>query len=154
MKKIIFFDIDRTLFDTDSFLENFYQKLFIKFNIESKYKDTLIDLYKESKADGYFNPQIFLEKISKKFNIEINTIQTLFWDQKLIDKYLYQDTDILLQLSTKTRMGVFSKGDSKFQKIKLTKFKTILNKNDIYIFPNKIEKFLEVLKNILTMKYI
>ncbi|OGH06741.1 MAG: hypothetical protein A2171_01765 [Candidatus Levybacteria bacterium RBG_13_35_9] len=147
MKKIIFFDIDQTLFNPDSFLDEFYERLIHKYGLDAGQKAKLIKFYASSKPKDYFDPQIFLKSISKYFNIDFESLNSLFWDQKLIDKHLYKDTDILFQISTKTKMGVFSKGDSKFQKIKLTRFKTILNKNDIYIFPNKIGKFLEILKN-------
>ena len=147
MKKIIFFDIDRTLFDPNSFLDEFYERLIHKYGLDAGQKAKLIKFYASSKPKDYFDPQIFLKSISKKFNIEINTIQTLFWDQKLIDKHLYKDTDIFFQISTKTKMGVFSKGDYKFQKSKLKRFGKLIRNADIHVFPNKIEKFLEILKN-------
>lgn len=146
MKQIVLLDIDRTIFDPESFLEEFYEQLINRFNLTANQKSKLFKIYSESKPQGYFNPQIFLSNIAKTFNLRLDRVSNLFWNQNLINRHLFNDSDVLFKLSGKVQIAVFSKGDKKFQSQKLIKFKTLLNNENIYIFPNKIENFLEVLK--------
>ncbi len=141
--KVIFLDIDRTLFDPDSFLEEFYKKFSSALGLNNNIIK-LQELYSQSKSQGYFDPHIFLKKISESYNLSLETLEKIFWDQELIDGSLFHDTEFIYQLSGKVRLVIFSKGDYEFQRRKLRKFESLVNKEDIYIFPDKIEKIPEV----------
>jgi hypothetical protein len=94
---------------------------------------------------GYFSPSLFLDNIHNSFSGETSSeLHSLFWGE-LIQNNLYNDTNVLNKLFETAKIGIFSKGDNKFQREKLKKFKDIINEKDIYIFPSKIEKLKEVM---------
>lgn len=146
MKKVIFFDIDRTLFDVETFLNDFYVGISFKFKLTDESLDEIKSLYKQVKLEmGYFIPSLFLDRIHNSFsNITPTELHSLFWGE-LVQKNLYTDVDELNELSKSVKIGIFSKGDEKFQKEKLKKFEKIVNEKDVYIFPSKIEELKEVL---------
>lgn len=145
MKSILFFDIDRTLFDPESFLNDFYSSLSMKFNLTDESLDEIKSLYKQVKLEmGYFYPSLFLDKIRNSFsNITSSNLHSLFWDE-LIQENLYSDTDQIIELSKVVQIGILSKGDEKFQREKLKNFKDLISDENLYIFQNKIENLQKV----------
>ncbi len=145
MGKIIFFDIDRTLFDADSFLNDFYSFVSRKYKLTDESTDEIKRYYKEVKSEmGYFLPSLFLDKIHNSFShIMISDLQNIFYGE-IVQKNLYEDFVVLEEISGKAKIGIFSKGDHKFQLLKLEPIKNLINENDIYILPSKIEKMDEV----------
>jgi FMN phosphatase YigB (HAD superfamily) len=146
MNSIIFFDIDRTLFNPDSFLNDFYSALIKKYKLTDESLDEIKKIYKEVNLEmGYFSPSLFLDNIHNSFSGETSAeLHTLFWGE-IIQKNLYPDTDALNKLFEVAKIGIFSKGEDKFQKEKIKKFEKIISEKDIYIFPSKIEKLKEVM---------
>lgn len=143
MQKIIFLDIDRTLFDTDLFLNNFYDFLTSSCGLSDTDLDEIKALYKEvSLENGYFSPNLFTEKVRNSYPALRGRIEFFFKPENL-DKYIYEDTKILFEISGVT-IGIFSKGDDIFQRQKLTKFESILKSENIYIFSNKLDHLGEV----------
>lgn len=146
MKKIIFFDIDGTLFNVSSFINLFNQNLISSFGLKDKDIDQLKSLYDEvKKENGYFLPSSFLDKISDRFSfIDKKTLKENFYNVDLFDKSMYKDTSIVNFLADSAIIGIFSKGEVDFQKRKIVFINNVLDKNKIYIFPNKIDEIREV----------
>lgn len=147
-QRIIFIDIDRTIFDAELFLQDFYKELTAKFGLNDEDIDEIKNIYKDVKnKTGYFAPNLFLEKITNSFsNISPGDIENLFWGD-LIQKHLYPDSDALLGISNTIKIGIFSKGDEKFQKKKIEKFSEQISEDNIHIFEEKIDKLEQLLKD-------
>ncbi len=149
--KVILFDIDGTLFDSSSFLKDFYKSLIDEFNISSDNLDAVKKIYiKNKKENGYFLPSTFLKKIANRFtSIKLNLLNKTFWNVDLFEKNLYKDSSIIKDLSRVAVIGIFSKGDYDFQKQKISFIADLLDGENIYIFSNKIGRIDEVLENYL-----
>lgn len=146
MEKIIFFDIDGTLFDVSNFLNLLHQKLIEQLGMTSQDITKLKILYDEvKKENGYFLPTSFLTKIVNHFQlVDIDRLEKIFWEVDLYEKSLYKDALAVGDLAKLARIGIFSKGEREFQKKKLSFLEISINDQDIYIFPNKIDKAREV----------
>ncbi len=146
--KLILFDIDRTLFDPSSFLNDFYENLYKNFDLSQNEIETIKMLYEENKKEnGYFYPDQFLNKVKESIEkIDKQKIEETFWNVDLFSKNLYKDTPILSDLSKLAKIGIFSKGDLDFQIKKINLLKKYLDEDKINIFKNKIEKIEEVLE--------
>jgi len=147
--KHIFFDIDRTIFNTDSWYETNRLKVVELFN--SKYL-----------TDGISTYEIFIgllkqRGINKNTNIKktiVELSQVLKLDEKeflddMIDIILTEDYtklvydgvfDFLEEIFGKFRVGIFSEGDPWFQNIKLDKsgLSKYFVKERKYYFKNKL----------------
>lgn len=145
--KIILFDIDGTLFDSSSFIKDFYENISAKFNLGSDDIATIQKFSEENKKqNGYFLPGIFLDKIAHNFpSIDLGLLNKIFWNIDLFEENMYKDTSLVRDLSKVAVIGIFSKGDSDFQKQKITFFGDFLDNDNIYIFPDKLSKINEVL---------
>lgn len=146
MKKIIFLDIDGTLFDVSSFLNLLHQKLIDQFGMTNQDISKLKILYDEvKKENGYFLPTSFLTKIVSNFQlVDKKRLEKIFWDVDLFEKSLYKDTLAVGDLAKLAKIGIFSKGNLGFQRKKLSFLEVTIDDQDIYIFPNKIDKAREV----------
>ena len=146
--KIILFDIDGTLFDSSSFINDFYKNISAKFNLVSDDIATMQKFYEENKKkNGYFLPGIFLDKIAHNFpSLDLGLLNKIFWNIDLFEENMYKDTSLIRDLSKVAVIGIFSKGDSDFQKQKLTFFGDLLDGDNVHVFPNKIDKVSEVLR--------
>ncbi len=147
MKKIVFFDIDKTLFDSSRFLTHFFEELSKSFKTGERNED-FKRIYEETKNEaGYFIPEIYLKKILETFpSINKKTLETIFWDGKQFEKSLYEDA-FSINFLKNAAIGIFSTGDYAFQMKKLDFIKDIVEGHNIYIFPNKLEHTSEVLAN-------
>ncbi len=146
--KIILFDIDGTLFNGSSFLNNFYSKISAEFNLDNKELVKIQSFYEENKKkNDYFLPEAFLDKIVHSLpSINFSSLHEIFWNIDLFEKNMYKDTSVIRDLSRVATIGIFSKGDSDFQKQKLTFFGELLDGENIHIYPNKINKINEILE--------
>ena len=151
-QKIIFFDIDRTLFNSENFLENFYKRIFEVYSLTPEEIVKIKDLYHSSKAvKGYFIPSIFLENIVNSYSqIEANKLKSIF--NSLIEKNLYEDSNVLMDINSFAQIAFFSKGDEEFQKEKIKRFMKVVNINDVHILPDKIKEIGKIFSNYSNFK--
>ena len=147
MKKIVFFDIDRTLFDSSRFLTHFFEELSKNFKIGETSED-FKRIYEETKNEaGYFVPETCIRKISETFpSIPKENLERIFWNGSLFEKCLYPDA-LSINFLKNAEIGIFSKGDYAFQMKKLDFIKDILDRHNIYIFPNKLEHINELISS-------
>lgn len=130
----VYVDFDRTLFDCDKFLEDFYA-IISKYNIS---KDLFKECQNQSRKHG-FNPYTILNSIEKKYLFD----KSIYLDiDELISntsKYLYSDAIPFLDYlkSNKYSIIILTKGNSDYQREK--------------IFNAHIDKYYD--KLIVTMKH-
>ena len=112
----IYIDFDRTLFDCDKFLEEFYT-IISKYNISnSEFKEC----QSQSRKHG-FNPYIILRNLEKKISFDEEVYHDI---DKLINstsKYLYADAIPFLDYLKKNdyKIIILTKGNSDFQREKI-----------------------------------
>ncbi len=146
MNKIIFFDIDGTLFNVSSFINLLHQRLIDQFGLKNKDIEQLKALYDEvKKENGYFLPSSFLDKITSHFPfINKEELKEVFYNIDLFEKSVYKDTSIVKSLADSAIIGIFSQGEENFQKRKIVFIKNFLDEDKIYIFLNKLRQAIEV----------
>lgn len=144
MNKIIFFDIDKTLFDREKYLGDFFKILQSELGLSRDEVDEIGEYYQEIKNEyGYFSSEAFLARIYKKFP-HTNAKLDYYFSQENLDNFLYDDSKILHEIKD-ARIGIFSKGDTKFQRAKVKKFGDLIEEDLIYVFHNKLEKVQQVI---------
>ena len=142
---IVIFDIDGVIFDAPKFLSVFCEKTVRENNLGEE-TEKLKSLYEEVKKEkGFFDPQIFLTKISSKYSIAKEVLERFWWDEKSFSECLLIDENFLKEIQKKAVIGIFSKGEINFQKKKIEKFMNMINPHDVHIFEDKMIKINEVL---------
>lgn len=153
-EKIILFDIDSTLFDTQKyiflFLERIAEELLFK-DLEA-FSKLSIEAYKENKLTNFFDPDIFIPILSNKLNkkLEFEKIKNIILDEKLIESCLYPETIFALQKLAKDKnliIGIFSAGKTDIQLLKIKTIRDFINEKHIHIVvadkKNQVTKILE-----------
>jgi len=146
--KIILLDIDGTLFNPLSFIEDFYQTVSQVFNLSDQDIDEIKKIYEQTKEEyDYFYPPYFESEITKKIpKIQGDKLHGILWDVDLFEKNVYKDASVVNDLSKTAIIGIFSKGDSKFQKQKIKFIKKLADEN-IHIFKDKTKNLKPVSEN-------
>lgn len=149
--KIIFFDIDQTLFNSNGLMSSFFEELRAKYNFTDNQIQQVESVYEKSKnGTGCFSPSVFLKEINNQFPKLSNNLDYFFKSEN-IKKYIFDDSKILFDLKD-IEVGIFSKGEYDYQKLKIHKFLNVINKDNLYIFVNKEEKIPEVFSKYLNKK--
>ncbi len=146
MNKIIFFDIDGTLFDVPLFIKLLHKNLIDRFGLSEQDILELRTLYDETKKEeGYFLPKAFFNKIAKRFQtVEEKGLEKIFQNIDLFEKSVYKDTSVINSLSNSALIGIFSQGDENFQKKKILFIKKVLDDENVYIFHDKLAQAKDV----------
>jgi len=143
---IVFLDIDGVIFDAQGFFSNFCEKFIQETSLNQETKEKLKDFYGEVKKEkGFFDPQLFLGKISSEYSITKENLDKLWYDEEFFRKFLLVDESFFERIQEKATIGIFSKGEAAFQKKKIEKFNNFINPENVYIFENKIVKINEIL---------
>lgn len=140
-KKIILFDIDKTLLnpyfildDLTSEIKNKFDKKIDVFKIHAEYVKDL-----ESSTD--FNTKDFLKFLSEKTMVPFVELNNCFYNQKLWEGYVYEEVkSVLNRLQTKFNLGIFSEGFniSQNEKLEMSKLNTFFKKDLIFISRRKL----------------
>ncbi len=147
--KILLFDIDETIFDPQSFLNDFYSNLISILKLSESDIKRVENIYTDIKNEyGYFSPAPFLDKIIETFpNIDKVSLEKIFWNIDLFTKNVYKDASVIKDLGRIGNIGIFSKGEESFQKQKISFLSDLIETDDIHIFKNKIDRINDVLDN-------
>ncbi|MBI5044703.1 MAG: HAD family hydrolase [Candidatus Levybacteria bacterium] len=151
-KKIVFFDIDYTLFDTDAYRRILYPRLAHELGIDEE----LLKIFRREfepemkKKFGHFSPTFFLQKILPlaKKNTSLEALEQIFWDKAIYASVLdSKGKELFEQLTNKNvTIGLLSTGDTKHQLAKIDSLLTFLPSDHHHIFSNKIESLETVLE--------
>lgn len=139
MDRIIFFDIDKTLFDRDMYLNGFFNLLETNYNLSNNEVQHVRDFYEEVKKEyGYFANQAFLVKTYERFP-DLSDKLNYYFEPENLSNFFFEDAKVLFEIKN-ARIGIFSKGDINLQAIKIKKFENVIEPSLIYIFHNKLEE--------------
>jgi len=130
MKKIILFDIDRTLIDTDQLKDQLFRHLTKLLNISFKefedakieYMKTLPTYQKGQKSSPDFDYKKFLQHMCQSCQADFKKVEGAFYQKDDIYRdALFTDTvSTLKALFQKRQLGIFSEGFPEYQVNKLT----------------------------------
>jgi len=134
-KKItVLFDIDYTLFNTVTFVNNVYEK-----NSSSIDKETFYKILEEIRVN-------LKQALSEKNSIKSNIVSSL-WNQAGLGQNFYKETvGVLEEISKIATVGIFSKGDERFQKEKIKSISRFFSEGHINITLDKYKKLPEIIK--------
>jgi hypothetical protein len=153
-KKIVLFDIDYTVFNTNVFRSNLYPLLAEKFGFSdlSLFIELAKEVGKETKEKiGYFNPETFLKLLKEKSkkDVPISELEDIFFDETLYIESLYEDARSVFQelvMKRDIQINIFSTGDKKFQMRKIAILKDMLHDDNLHIFVDKLKRLKDVLQ--------
>lgn len=147
MEKVVLFDIDGTLFDREKYLSKFYELLASDFKLADSEIQSVRNFYEAIKIEfGFFNNQAFLERIYKNYP-KLSSKLDFYFTSENLDKFIYIDAKVLYELKN-VRIGIFSKGDRQFQRLKIAKFENVLEKKLIFIEHNKLKILPEIISQL------
>ncbi len=152
-KKIVLFDIDYTLFDTDSYRQVLYPRLAHELGVsEEELKRFRKEFEPEMKERfGHYDPNYFLQRIQTiaKNNVSLRKLEEIFWDKVIYSGVLdAKIKDVLAELQANNiSLGLLSTGDRKHQLAKIDSVVAYFPEESHHIFPNKIESIKDVLEN-------
>ncbi len=158
MKKVILFDIDHTLFDTEKFRETTYKKLAAKLKYNNDREFTRLAREAEEitvRAIGYFDPSLFIKNIIElaESNLKTGDLEKEYLKKDNFEKAVYSEVLPTLRRIKKINnisIGILSTGETKFQRRKVEVLKELLSEEHIHIFVNKlteIDKVINKYKN-------
>lgn len=143
-KKIILFDIDKTLLNPFLSLKDFENEV----QNEFKKKINILEAYDEyiQKLDSStdFYPKDFLEFISKKIEVSFKELERKFYNSEIWESYVYKDViDTLNRVKSNFELGIFSEGFKSFQgrKLKMSKLNTFFKKDLLFISRRKLNSY-------------
>lgn len=141
-EKIVLFDIDYTLFNTELLRENLYGKLAEDLGYEKNELENIgRDIYEEMAGQlGFFDPKRFAQKLARKINRQSETekIEKALWDRQNFEGNFYEEVEeVLKALSRLVKVGIFSKGYDQFQRAKLVAIEHLLKKEHTHITVSK-----------------
>lgn len=119
-KRILLFDIDRTIFDTQKWIDITEKEIIKTLNFDINRKDISINFYLKSLVnDRKFNPEKYSEFLNKKFNIKMEVALNIVYGQsygKFYSGSIYPETfEVIEKLKDKFTLGIYSEGTDKFQ---------------------------------------
>lgn len=151
-KKLVLFDIDYTLFNTDMYRRTLYPRLASELQIdESEFHSLAKEAEKNIKTQfGYFSPEQFLLKFSQasKGKVSITRLEELFWDEKLYEEALDKESrELFTRLQEKgVQICLLSTGDTRHQKAKVRSLISFINEEGYHIFQDKLSSLKTVLE--------
>lgn len=156
-QKVVLFDIDYTLFDTERFRKKLYQALSDVLQRGDVYTKRLAqDIYEEiRKETGYFEPTAFVRKLfaQLKTDQDRNDVRKAIWNRQNFRECIYEETSSVVdKLSRVALVGIFSKGYNAFQRAKLSTIQHLLDDQHIHITVDKSITLPEIVKKYEQMK--
>lgn len=148
--KVVLFDIDYTLFNTNLFREKVYPRLANKLGYQSEEFYRLArDIEKILKEkQGHFSPEAFLSELSERVSTSVNKeeLAAIMSNEAVYSGSLYEKvTDVLEALGTKgIVIGILSTGNDTFQRRKIQSIAHKLSEEHIHIFVDKVKELRQV----------
>lgn len=133
-KIVVLFDIDHTLFNTVMFVNDVYEKKY-----KSIDKETFHKILEEIRTN--------LKQVLNDKNTIRSSIVSSLWHQAGLGQNFYEETiETLKAVSKIATVGIFSKGDEKFQREKIKSIPHFFSEEYIHITLDKYKKLPEIIK--------
>lgn len=157
--KLVLFDIDYTLFNTDFYIEELTTLLAKKlgyndfgvFNPLSKQAATMT-----IKDAGHFNPEIYLKHLIDltKTKLQLEDLQEIFWHKVLYKKAIYTDVRNTFEklADNNIALGILSTGNQKHQRQKIHSIVDFLEDEHVHIFVDKLAELQHIFERYNTYK--
>lgn len=152
-KKIILFDIDYTLFDTDKFRDLTYPSLMNLLEQEDlpQYHEKVHLIEHTLISKGGYEPVTFANLLAEALQLKPKReeIERIFYDIALYDVCLYPEVKNILENLEKRNgviLGIISKGETSFQKRKISAVRTYFQSHNVHISLNKFDLIPTVLQ--------
>ena len=142
--KIILFDIDGTIFNSDQLANFFWPKFLDIFRTDKKTLDKVVNQYFLTLETGTdFNPNDFLSNLASTFQVSKKIIEKVFYSKEIYIKCIYPEVkSVLEKLQKEYILGIFSEGFNEFQskKLKLTELMGYFETKYVFIFRRKLSE--------------
>ena len=142
-KKIILFDMDRTIYDTKSSGEKISQCLAeISQKTVEEIKKIQIDYTSGLESSTDFDPDEFLKEVEKETKVDLETLNQAFFSSKNFVLYPEAKEKLNKLLNEGYSLGIFSEGVYEWQmkKLILTGIINYFDKNFIFIGRRKLSE--------------
>ena len=141
-KVVVLFDIDHTLFNTVAFVNNVYKEH--SSHIDRETFDKVLE-----------EIRINLEEILNEGDTVRKNIANSLWNHANSEKNFYKETEVVLkEISKVAEIGIFSKGDERFQKEKIKSISHHLKNDYIHVTLNKYKTLPDLVKKYKTNKLV
>lgn len=151
-QKLVLFDIDYTLFDTDAYRVKLYPQLAKKLGIIDENFFILAKKISDERklTNKHFSPDKFLQELllNSTTSVTIGELEQLFWNEELYSEVLDNESNNTLKELQRygVQIGLLSTGDTKHQLAKVNTLLLYLGENHRHIFPNKLASLGDVLE--------
>lgn len=152
-QKIILFDIDYTLFNTDLFRDKTYPRLMdlLKQEDTPEYHVKVKEVEKELVVKGGYEPVGFARTLSDALAIlpKRHELEKLFYNPDLYDECLYPEVKNLLKILSERKnivLGIVSRGEGTFQRRKIQVIQSFFSKENIFISLTKVDMIRKILE--------
>lgn len=138
--KVVIFDVDHTLFNTDKYLEQIFISLTEVFPNKTQEEIMIIgkEAYKNLRAVDVFSPNKYANMLRDYLHKNINTekVVKLIEDPALLASCIYPDVRSTLEKLAKENitLAIFSTGDKDLQLRKVRSIGPYFQENDIHIY--------------------
>jgi len=136
-KKIILFDIDRTLINADLIEEMIYKNVSDISGLEKEKIKKIKDEYRAN-LTGYTVDSL-LDYISQKSKTDLTSLKSLLTNDNIYKKYIYDEVSkVLNKLAQGNNLGIFSDGDFDYQNKKILSIRKFFRDDLIFITTGKL----------------
>ncbi len=141
-KIVVLFDIDHTLFNTVVF-------------VDFVYKDYSSSIDRKIFENAIEDVRVNLKQILNEKNTLRSKVANSLWHYANSEKNFYEETKVVLEeISKVAEIGIFSKGDERFQKEKIKSISHYLNNDYVHVTLNKYKTLPDLVKKYKTNKLI
>jgi FMN phosphatase YigB (HAD superfamily) len=146
--KIVFLDIDHTIFNTRLYSSLCYLEVF-KLTGRSDSEEFISicqGVYRQIREFGPFNVNRFVQALSKRYSLslDLQKVEAIFANKEIIQQALYDDVEKVLQeLSGHgIKLGIFSTGPINLQRAKINSLLHLFQEEHIHI--NEVDKLQDI----------
>ncbi len=150
--KVVLFDIDYTLFDTDKYRKTVYTTLAKMLNYDlDEFYPLAMQAYDAIREHGYFDPALFTKQLVAHIptTLGLEELENVWWQEDIFLSCIYpESSDVLKKLNEKgLLLGIFSSGHSRLQQTKIKSLTHFFSKENVHIHPIKNEKIESILSS-------